>query len=90
MGFSRAKSTPGNTNCQKSIFEDDQVLGHHPRALNACSALQLKQQRFTQNIYRQSQMWRASTNLDKFLQTLSWHMEDCSEKRKFRFYTQQR
>ena len=33
MGFRRAKSTQGNTNCQKNIFEDDQVLGHHPRAL---------------------------------------------------------
>ena len=34
MGFRRAKSTQGNTNCQKNIFEDDQVPGHHPRALN--------------------------------------------------------
>ena len=25
MGFRRAKSTQGNTNCQKIIFEDDQV-----------------------------------------------------------------
>ena len=33
MGFRRAKSTQGNTNCQKNIFEDDQVPGHHPRAL---------------------------------------------------------
>ena len=33
MGFRRAKSTEGNTNCQKNIFEDDQVPGHHPRAL---------------------------------------------------------
>ena len=33
MGFRRANSTQGNTNCQKSIFEDDQVKGHHPRAL---------------------------------------------------------
>ena len=32
MGFRRAKSTQGNTNCQKNIFEDDQVPGHHPRA----------------------------------------------------------
>ena len=35
MGFRRAKSTQGNTNCQKNIFEDDQVPGHHPRALTA-------------------------------------------------------
>ena len=35
MGFRRAKSTQGNTNCQKNIFEDDQVPGHHPRALRA-------------------------------------------------------
>ena len=34
MGFRRAKSTQGNTNCQKNIFEDDQVPGHHPRALS--------------------------------------------------------
>ena len=33
MGFRRAKSTQGNTNCQKNIFEDDQVPGHHLRAL---------------------------------------------------------
>ena len=33
MGFRRAKSTQGNSNCQKNIFEDDQVPGHHPRAL---------------------------------------------------------
>ena len=35
MAFRRAKSTQGNTNCQKNIFEDDQVpgTGHHPRAL---------------------------------------------------------
>ena len=33
MGFRRAKSTQGNTNCQKNIFADDQVPGHHPRAL---------------------------------------------------------
>ena len=33
MGLRRAKSTQGNTNCQKNIFEDDQVPGHHPRAL---------------------------------------------------------
>ena len=33
MGFRRAKSIQGNTNCQKNIFEDDQVPGHHPRAL---------------------------------------------------------
>ena len=32
MGFRRAKSTQGNTNCQKNIFEDGQVPGHHPRA----------------------------------------------------------
>ena len=38
MGFKRAKSTQGNTNCQKNIFEDDQVLGHQPRALrSACT-----------------------------------------------------
>ena len=35
MGFRRAKSTQGNTNCQKNIFEDDQVPGHHPRALKS-------------------------------------------------------
>ena len=29
-------STQGNTNCQKNIFEDDQVPGHHPRALSQC------------------------------------------------------
>ena len=39
MGFRRAKSTQGNTNCQKNIFEDDQVPGHHPRALNCCCSL---------------------------------------------------
>ena len=33
MGFRRAKSTQGNTNCQKNIFAVDQVPGHHPRAL---------------------------------------------------------
>ena len=33
MGFRRAKSTQGNTDCQKNIFEDDQVSGHHPQAL---------------------------------------------------------
>ena len=36
MGFRRAKSTQGNKNCQKNIFEDDPVPGHHPRALRAC------------------------------------------------------
>ena len=35
MGFRWAKSTQGNTNCQKNIFEDDQVPGHHPRALSS-------------------------------------------------------
>ena len=35
MGFRRAKSTQGNTNCQKNIFEDDQDPGHHPRALKS-------------------------------------------------------
>ena len=39
MGFRRAKSTQGNTNCQKNIFEDDQVPGHHPRALNEKNTL---------------------------------------------------
>ena len=39
MGFRRAKSTQGNTNCQKNIFEDDQVPGHHPRALTKCAHL---------------------------------------------------
>ena len=33
MGVRRAKSTQGNTNCQKNIFEDDEVPVHHPRAL---------------------------------------------------------
>ena len=33
MGFRRAKSTQGNSNCQKIFFENDQVPGHHPRAL---------------------------------------------------------
>ena len=33
MRFRRAKSTEGNTKCQKNYFEDDQVPGHHPRAL---------------------------------------------------------
>ena len=37
MGFRRAKSTQGNTNCQKYIFEDDQVPGNHPRALKVNS-----------------------------------------------------
>ena len=37
MGFRRAKSTQGNTNCQKNIFEDDQVPGHHPRAFRSKS-----------------------------------------------------
>ena len=32
MGFRRAKSTQGNTNCQKNIFEDDQVPGRSPPA----------------------------------------------------------
>ena len=39
MGFRRAKSTQGNTNCQKNIFEDDQVPDHHPRALKAEAAI---------------------------------------------------
>ena len=33
MGFRRAKSTQGNTNCRKTNFADDQVPGHHPLAL---------------------------------------------------------
>ena len=33
MGFRKAKSTQRNTNCQKNIFEDDQVPGERPRAL---------------------------------------------------------
>ena len=39
MGFRRAKSTQGNTNCQKNIFEEDQVPGHHPRALRCPGTL---------------------------------------------------
>ena len=39
MGFRRAKSTQENTNCQKNIFEDDQVQGHHPRALKFHSTI---------------------------------------------------
>ena len=33
MGFRRAKSTQGNTNCQKNTFADDQVPDHQPQAL---------------------------------------------------------
>ena len=33
MGFGRAKLTARNTNCQKNIFVDDRLRGHHLRAL---------------------------------------------------------
>ena len=42
MGFGRAKTTQRNTNYQKNIFVDDQLRGHHPRALNTAIPLPIK------------------------------------------------
>ena len=72
MGFRRAKSTQGNTNCQKNYFEDDQVPGHHPRALIA-----IDRNGFSQNERRRADLqnvasdflnfaWRLSYDLSKF------------------------